>query len=53
LGGVFGAACRLIPHFDESWIQTPFYGNELISQSFGIAVVALCAYVWFRSLRRQ
>jgi putative OPT family oligopeptide transporter len=54
LGGVFGAACRLIPHFNESWIQTPFYGNELISQSVSASLfVALCAYVWFRSLRRQ
>jgi len=51
LGGVFGAACRLIPRFDEGWIQTPFYGNELISQSVSAGLfVALCGYVWFRSL---
>jgi len=54
LGGVFGAACRLIPRFDEGWIRTPFYGNELISQSVSAALfVALCGYVWFRSLRRS
>ena len=54
LGGVFGAACRLIPRFDEGWIQTPFYGNELISQSVSAALfVSLCGYVWFRSLRRS
>jgi putative OPT family oligopeptide transporter len=54
LGGVFGAACRLIPHFDEGWVQTPFYGNELISQSVSaLLFVALCGYVWFRSLRRS
>ena len=54
LGGVFGAACRLIPHFDEGWIQTPFYGNELISQSVSaLLFVGLCGYVWFRSLRRS
>jgi putative OPT family oligopeptide transporter len=54
LGGVFGAACRLIPHFSEGWIQTPFYGNELISQSVSaLLFVALCGYVWFRSLRRE
>ena len=29
LGGVFGAACRLIPGYSEDWIQTPFYGNEV------------------------
>ena len=52
--GVFGAACRLIPHFDEGWIHTPFYGNELISQSVSaLLFVALCGYVWFRSLRRS
>jgi putative OPT family oligopeptide transporter len=54
LGGVFGAACRLIPHFDEGWIHTPFYGNELISQSVSaLLFVVLCGYVWFRSLRRS
>jgi putative OPT family oligopeptide transporter len=53
LGGVFGAACRLIPHFDESWVQTPFYGNELVSQSVSaLLFVALCGYVWFRSVAR-
>lgn len=54
LGGVFGAACRLIPRFREEWIQTPFYGNEPISQSVSaVLFVALCAYVWRRSLHRQ
>jgi hypothetical protein len=54
LGGVFGAACRLIPHFDEGCIHTPFYGNELISQSVSaLLFVVLCGYVWFRSLRRS
>jgi putative OPT family oligopeptide transporter len=54
LGGVFGAACRLLPHFDESWVQTPFYGNELVSQSVSaLLFVALCGYVWFRSLRHS
>jgi len=43
----------LIPQFKEEWIQTPFYGNELISQSVSaLLFVALCGYVWFRSLRR-
>jgi uncharacterized oligopeptide transporter (OPT) family protein len=37
----------------EEWIQTPFYGNELVSQSISaILFLALCGYVWFRSLRR-
>ena len=32
LGGVFGAALRLLPGYREDWIKTPFYANEPISQ---------------------
>ena len=50
LGGVFGAACRLIPGFNEDWIQTPFYGNEMVSQLVSTMLfVGLCVYVWRRS----
>jgi hypothetical protein len=52
LGGVFGAACRLIPGFSEAWIETPVYRNEIVSQCVSAALfVALCVYVWRRSLR--
>jgi putative OPT family oligopeptide transporter len=52
LGGVFGAACRLIPRFSEDWIRTPFYGNETISQSVSALLFAgLCAYLWWGSVR--
>jgi hypothetical protein len=52
LGGVFGAACRLIPGYKEDWIHTPFYGDELISQSISaVLFIALCCYLWFGSLR--
>jgi hypothetical protein len=52
LGGVFGAACRLIPSFSEDWVHTPFYGNEMVSQSVSaLFFLGLCAYVWRRSLR--
>ncbi|HEV3202068.1 MAG TPA: oligopeptide transporter, OPT family [Bryobacteraceae bacterium] len=52
LGGVFGAACRLIPSFSEDWVRTPFYGNEIVSQSVSaLFFLGLCAYVWKRSLR--
>ena len=51
LGGVFGAACRRIPRFSEAWISTPFYGNEMISQSVSaLLFVGLCAYLWWRSV---
>ena len=54
LGGVFGAACRLMPHFSEAWISTPFYGNEMISQSVSaLLFVGLCAYLWWRSVRHK
>src|SRR5690242_268719 len=33
LGGVIGAACRLIPGFREEWVRTPFFGNEPVSQT--------------------
>jgi putative OPT family oligopeptide transporter len=54
LGGVFGAACRLIPGYSEDWIRTPFYGNEVVSQSISAALfVALCVYLWMGSMRHK
>ncbi len=54
LGGVFGAALRLIPGFSESWVQTPFYANEPVSQLVSAALfIGLCAYVWFNSQKGQ
>ncbi len=51
LGGVLGAACRLIPGYNEDWIKTPFYGHEMVSQTVSTVLFAgLCAYVWRRSL---
>jgi putative OPT family oligopeptide transporter len=50
LGGVIGAACRLIPGYTEEWVHTPFYAHEALSQSISAAFfVGLCVYVWFRS----
>jgi putative OPT family oligopeptide transporter len=54
LGGVFGAACRLIPGYKEDWIRTPFYGDELMSQTISaVFFIALCCYLWFGSLRQK
>jgi hypothetical protein len=54
LGGVIGAALRVLPSFHEEWIQTPFYGNEAVSQSISaLMFVGLCLYVWFSSLRKD
>jgi putative OPT family oligopeptide transporter len=52
LGGVSGAACRLIPSYAEDWIRSPFYGNEAISQTVSaLLFIGLCAYLWWRSTR--
>lgn len=51
LGGVIGAAFRLIPGYTEEWVQTPFYSHNATSQTVSaVFFVALCAYVWRRSL---
>ena len=53
LGGVFGAALRLLPAFREEWVRTPFYSNDPLSQLVSaILFVGLCCYVWFASLRK-
>jgi len=47
LGGVFGAALRLLPGFSEDWLRSPFYGDEAVSQLVSAALfVGLCVYVW-------
>lgn len=54
LGGVLGAASRLIPGYNEDWIRTPFYGNDFFSQSVSIAMFAgLCLYLWYGSIRNE
>jgi hypothetical protein len=54
LGGVLGAACRLIPGYNEDWIKTPFYGHEITSQLISaVLFTSLCVYVWRRSLSNK
>ncbi len=53
LGGVFGAALRLVPGYTEDWIKTPFYDNAPVSQTISALLFAgLCVYVWLGSCRR-
>jgi putative OPT family oligopeptide transporter len=53
LGGVIGAALRVLPSFKEEWIQTPFYANDAVSQSVSaLLFIGLCLYVWFGSLKK-
>jgi putative OPT family oligopeptide transporter len=52
LGGVFGAALRLLPWYAEDRIRSPFYADLPVSQSVSALLFGgLCLYVWFRSLR--
>jgi putative OPT family oligopeptide transporter len=53
LGGVFGAALRLIPSFSEDWVKLPFYDNDPVSQSVSaLAFAGLCVYLWMGSMRK-
>jgi hypothetical protein len=54
LGGVFGAGLRMLDWYREDRIQTPFYGQEAVSQVVSLAgFLALCAYLWLASARRE
>jgi len=54
IGGVIGAALRLLPRYREDLIKTPFYSNEGISQTVSLVLFfGLCLYVWFGSLKRE
>jgi putative OPT family oligopeptide transporter len=53
LGGVIGAALRVLPHFKEEWIQTPFYENMPLSQMLSaLGFVVLCLYIYLSSMKR-
>jgi len=54
LGGVFGAALRLIPKFKEELIKTPFFDVDPVSQIVSaLLFLGLCLYVWYGSLGRR
>jgi putative OPT family oligopeptide transporter len=54
LGGVLGAALRLIPGYREDLVRTPFYSYDPASQSISaLLFVGLCLYVWFGSVRKE
>jgi putative OPT family oligopeptide transporter len=53
LGGVFGAALRLVPGYTEEWVTSPFYANVAVSQTVSaLLFTALCVYVWAEATRR-
>jgi hypothetical protein len=55
LGGVFGAGLRVfMPGFSEDLVRTPFYSDEMISQSLSaVMFMGLCLYVWWQSTRSE
>jgi hypothetical protein len=54
LGGVLGAAMRLIPSYSENWIRTPFFDNDAISQTVSAAgFLGFVAYTWWASQRND
>ena len=54
LGGVLGAALRLVPGFREDLIQTPFYTMDPVSQTISaLLFIGLCLFVWFRALKEE
>jgi putative OPT family oligopeptide transporter len=54
LGGVLGAALRMIPGYSEGWVKLPFYDHEAVSQTVSlVAFLGLCLYLWFASVRQE
>jgi putative OPT family oligopeptide transporter len=54
LGGVLGASLHLFPWYRAEMITTPFYGNDLVSQSVSaLLFIGICLYVWFRSTKKE
>ena len=52
LGGVLGAALRLLPFYAEDGIKTRFYDDIPVSQTVSVVMfVGLCVYLWWQSNR--
>jgi len=53
LGGVLGAALRVLPNFKEEWIQTPSYDNLPVSQILSaLGFIGLCVYTYLSSMKQ-
>jgi putative OPT family oligopeptide transporter len=54
LGGVLGAALRLVPGYREDLLRSPFYDLDAVSQTVSALLFAgLCLYLWLASVRRE
>ena len=53
LGGMLGAALRLLPWYAEDRIKTPFFDDDPVSQTVSLALfTAICAYLWIDTTRK-
>jgi putative OPT family oligopeptide transporter len=53
LGGMLGAALRLLPWYAEDRIKTPFFDNDPVSQGVSLGLfTAVCVYLWMVSTRK-
>jgi putative OPT family oligopeptide transporter len=53
LGGMLGAALRLIPAYREDLIKTPFFDYDPISQTVSLGLfTAVCVYLWWDATRK-
>jgi putative OPT family oligopeptide transporter len=53
LGGVFGAALRLLPWYAEDNVKTWFYDSDFPANVVSlVAFIALCIYLWVDSTRK-
>jgi putative OPT family oligopeptide transporter len=53
LGGMIGAALRLLPWYAEDRIKTPFYDYDPVSQTVSLGLfTAICVYLWWDSTRK-
>jgi putative OPT family oligopeptide transporter len=54
LGGMLGAALRLVPWYTEDKIKSPFFDNDPVSQSVSLGLFcAVCVYLWLVSTRTK
>jgi len=54
LGGVFGAALRLLPWYAEDRIKTPFYDSDVPANVISlVAFLGLCIYLWMDATKKS
>jgi putative OPT family oligopeptide transporter len=54
LGGVFGAALRLLPWYAEDRIKTPFYDSDVPANVISlVAFIGLCIYLWVDATKKS